>query len=315
MAGRAIAGSPADDRRYCQQMHEIEVDRGGRVLRARDAGDPGGPVVMYFHGTPGSRLDLSSGEQDAADSGVRLISFDRPGYGGSTPAPFGLASIAADAHAIADELGVAQFAVLGLSGGGPYALAAATIPGGRVSRVGVASGAGPFQHVPGALEALDDGDRAALPSLTSAPAAAAAVFAAGFEPLAKLARDPDGPGMAAAFADLLSPRDSELLADRHRAAAFEQTMREALRQGTSGGGWDNVSWIGEWDIDLGAVRCPVLLWYGDDDRFARPTFGRYLAEHLPRARLVMRAGEGHFGILEHLGEILDALTEPDPAPA
>ncbi len=49
-----------------------------------------------------------------------------------------------------------------------------------------------------------------------------------------------------------------------------ETMREALRQGTSGASWDNVCWIGRWDIDLSAVRCPVLLWYGSKDRFAPP---------------------------------------------
>jgi pimeloyl-ACP methyl ester carboxylesterase len=124
-------------------------------------GDPEGSVVMYFHRTPGSRLDLCFGEQLAAERGVRLISFDRPDYGGSTPAPFGLASIAADAPAVADELGVARFATLGMSGGGPAALAAAAVPGGRVIRAGIASGAGPFQLVPGALDELDEADRAA----------------------------------------------------------------------------------------------------------------------------------------------------------
>ena len=295
-------------------MREIEVDRGGRALCVRDEGDPSGPVVMYFHGTPGSRLDLSFDEQVVTDSGARLVSFDRPGYGGSTPAPFGLASIAADAHAVADALGLARFATLGVSGGGPGALAAATVPGSRVSRVGVVSGAAPFQHVPGALDSLDDNDRAALPLLASDPAAAAAGFAAGFEPLAGLARDPDGPGVASALAGLLSPHDSELLADRHRAAAFEETMREALRQGTSGAGWDNVSWIGEWDIDPSAVRCPVLLWYGSDDRLAPPEFGRYLTQHLPQAQLAIRDGEGHMGLFEHLGEILGELTRPGSAP-
>ena len=160
------------------------------------------------------------------------------------------------------------------------------MPGSRVSRVGVVSGAAPFQHVPGALDSLDDNDRAALPLLASDPAAAAAGFAAGFEPLA----------------------------GRHRAAAFEETMREALRQGTSGAGWDNVSWIGEWDIDLSAVRCPVLLWYGSDDRLAPPEFGRYLAQHLPQAQLAIRDGEGHMGLFEHLGEILGELTRPGSAP-
>jgi pimeloyl-ACP methyl ester carboxylesterase len=162
-------------------MREIDVDRSGRVLRARDAGDPNGPVVMYFHGTPGSRRDLSFDEQVVTDSGARLVSFDRPGYGGSTPAPFGLASIATDAHAVADALGLARFATLGVSGGGPGALAAATVPGSRVSRVGVVSGAAPRQHVPGALDSLDDNDRAALQLLASDPAAAAAVFEAGFD--------------------------------------------------------------------------------------------------------------------------------------
>ncbi len=292
-------------------MRELEIDRGDRVLRVRDAGDPDGAVVIYFHGTPGSRLDLSFGEHTVAEQGVRLVTFDRPGYGGSTAAPFGLASIAADAHAVADALGVARFATLGMSGGGPGALAAATVPGGRVIRVGVASGAGPFQLVPGALDDLDDGDRATLTLLHADPAAAAAGFAAGFEPLID-AVAPGGPGPAAAFADLLSPRDSELLQDPRLASALAATMREALRPGTSGGGWDNVSWIGTWDVDLSAIRCPVLLWYGTDDRFAPPAHGHWLAENLPDARLVMREGEGHFGIMEHLGAMLDALTGPDP---
>jgi len=290
-------------------VREIEIDRGDRVLRVRDAGDPDGAVVIYFHGTPGSRLDLSFNEHAAAEHGVRLVTFDRPGYGGSTAAPFGLASIAADAHAIADGLGVARFATLGMSGGGPGALAAATVPGGRVTRVGVASGAAPFQLVPGALDHLDDNDRAALALLPADPVAAAAGFAAGFEPLiAALA--PGGPGAAVVFADLLSPRDSELMEDPRLASALTATMREALRPGTSGGGWDNVSWLGAWDVDLSAIGCPVLLWYGTDDRFAPLPLGRWLAENLPDARLVMREGEGHFGIMEHLGEMLDALTEP-----
>jgi pimeloyl-ACP methyl ester carboxylesterase len=293
-------------------MRETEVDRGGRVLRVRDTGDPGGSVVMYFHGTPGSRLDLSFGEQLAAERGVRLVLFDRPGYGGSTPAPFGLAAIAADAHAVADGLGVDRFATFGMSGGGPGALAAATVPGGRVTRVGVASGAGPFQRVPGGLDRLDDSDQEALALLPGDPAGAAAEFAAGFEPLAELARESGGSGVVAAFEDLLSPRDSELLQDERLASAFAATMHEALRQGTSGGGWDNVAWVGEWDIDLSTVRCPVLLWYGSDDRFAPPVHGVWLNEHLPSARLVMRVAEGHLGIYEHLGEMLDALTAPGP---
>lgn len=290
-------------------MREVEIGRGGRALRVRDVGEPGGPVVMYFHGTPSSRLDLCFGEQLAAERGVRLVSFDRPGYGGSTPAPFGLASVAADAHAIADELGVAQFAALGQSGGGPGALAAATIPGGRVVRVGIASGVVPFQQVPGALDELDDIDRAALALLPGDPAAAASVFAAGYEPLAELSRMPGNAGLLSAFDGALSSRDRELLNDQRYAMAFAATVREGLSQGTGGAGWDNVSEIGG-DIDLSAVRCPVLLWYGTDDRLVPLARGLWLSQQLPDARLVVHEGEGHLGIFEHLGEMLDALTEP-----
>jgi pimeloyl-ACP methyl ester carboxylesterase len=90
----------------------------------------------------------------------------------------------------------------------------------------------------------------------------------------------------------LCSRDRELLDDQRYASAFADTVREGLRAGTSGGGWDSVSWIGEWDIDLSAVRCPVLLWYGSDDRFAQPAHRVWLSEHLPRARLVVHDGEG-----------------------
>jgi pimeloyl-ACP methyl ester carboxylesterase len=294
-------------------VSETDINRGGRVLRVRDAGDPDGAVVMYVHGTTVSRLDLLFGEQLAAERGVRLISFDRPGYGGSSPAPFGLASIAADAHAIADALGVDRFATLGSSGGGPGALATAAVAGGRVTRVGIASGFAPFQLLPGALDELDDDDRAALSLLPGDPASAASALATWLEPLAEVVRVSGGPGFVSFFEgmDMLSSRDSEVLRDPRIAPAVDQTAREGLRQGTGGAGWDYVSWIGVWDIDLSAVRCPVLLWYGSDDRMVPLKHGSWLAEHLPQARLVVRDGEGHAGIFEHLGEMLDALTEPD----
>jgi pimeloyl-ACP methyl ester carboxylesterase len=104
-----------------------------------------------------------------------------------------------------------------------------------------------------------------------------------------------------------------LLDDEQYASAFAEATREGLRQGTSGAGWDYVALFGEWDFELGAVRCPVLLWYGGDDRSVPLAHGRWLSENLPAARLVVHEGEGHLGIYEHFGEMLDALTEPDTA--
>jgi pimeloyl-ACP methyl ester carboxylesterase len=284
--------------------HDLVVD--ARTLRVRTAGDPDGFPVLYFHGTPGSRLDLAFGDELVAAAGVRLISFDRPGYGGSSPIPFGLSRVADDALRIADQLGVAQFAPLGLSGGGPFALATGAVGGARVTRVGVASGAGPFQEIPEALAGLSEIDARAVALLPENPTEAATIFASGFAPILWVVRQGDD-AVRAEFEPLLSARDRELFADPLLGGPLIASLREGLRHGVEGAAWDNVAWVGAWDIDPAAVRTPVLLWYADEDRMATPVHAHWLDDHLPDARLVMRTGEGHFGILEHLPEMLSEL--------
>jgi pimeloyl-ACP methyl ester carboxylesterase len=286
---------------------ELEVPVGDRVLLVRDAGDPDGQPLVYFHGTPGSRLDLSFGEAAAERAGVRIVSFDRPGYGGSTAAPFGLAAVARDTGVVADHLGLSRFATLGQSGGGPFALGAAAVLGNRVTRVGVTSGAAPFQLVPGALDRLDENDQAAHAHLPGDPEAAARGFSAGFEPLRDLLQATDEEA-AAGFEPFLSTSDVAVMSDPAVRAASIGSMREGLRNGTEGGGWDNVAWIGAWDIDLDEVRCPVFLWFGDEDRMASMAGGEWLNDNLHDAHLVRRAGEGHLGFVTHFDDVLDALV-------
>ena len=278
-----------------------------RTVCVRTAGDPAGFPVMYFHGTPSSRLDLAFEDELIAAAGVRLVSFDRPGYGGSSPSPFGLLSVARDALTIADQLGLARFATLGLSGGGPFAIATAAVGGEQVTRIGVASGAGPFQEVPGAIEALSEIDSRAVGLLPTNPAEAAATFASGFEPFLAAVNQGDD-ALRAAFEPLLSARDRVLFADPVVGGGFIASMHEGLRQGVSGGGWDNVAWVGRWEIEVATVQTPALLWYGDEDLLTPPAHGRWLDEHLPNSRLVIRAGEGHFGLFDHLAEMLSELV-------
>lgn len=278
-----------------------------RTIRVRVAGDPDGFPVLYFHGTPGSRLDLAFGDELIVAAGVRLISFDRPGYGGSSPGPFGLSRVADDAVRIADQLGVARFATLGLSGGGPFALATGAIGGARVTRIGVASGAGPFQEIPEALDGLSEIDTRAVALLPDNPTEAATIFASGFEPILSAVRQGDD-ALRAEFQPFLSAHDRELFADPSLGGSVIASMREGLRHGVEGGGWDNVAWVGPWEIDPAAIRTPVLLWYGDEDLMAPPVHGHWLNDHLLDARLVMRTGEGHLGIFEHLPEMLSELV-------
>jgi len=285
---------------------EWDLEIGGLTVRVRESGLPDGVPVMHFHGTPGSRLELAWADVIVAMSGVRLVAFDRPGYGGSTPAPFGLEAVARIALRVADQLGLGAFRTSGLSGGGPFALATAVVGRERVLAVGVSSGAAPFQLVPELLAGLSPDDRQALARLPDDPVGAAAGFERGFDLRAALC---DRQALVEAFGPLLSPSDRRIFEDPMFGEALLDDLREAMRQGARGCAWDNVAWIGPWDVDPTGLACPVLLWYGDEDRMAPPPHGYWLRDHIPTARLTIRGGEGHFGIMAHLRQMLDELIQ------
>jgi pimeloyl-ACP methyl ester carboxylesterase len=275
------------------------------TLGVRESGDPGGSPVLHFHGTPGSRLELAWADDSVARAGVHLVTFDRPGYGRSAQVPFSLSHVAHLALELVDHLGWQQFATTGWSGGGPFALATAAAAPTRVSAVGVMSGAPPFQEIPDLMAGFTGGDAEGAALLASDPDAAALAFASTFADLAAVTDEAE---LLTAFGPALSERDQRALATPPMATAFLADVQEAFRQGSLGGGWDNVSWVGAWDFALDAVQCPVLLWYGDEDRMAPPASGIWLEAHLPNARLTMRQGYGHFAPMEHLPEMLDELN-------
>ena len=139
---------------------DISVERGGgRSLAVRLAGAATGPLVIYMHGSPSSRLDVDYLHERSARRGVRLAGIDRPGYGRSTPERFDFQSVAADAVAVATHLGAPTFAAFGQSSGVGYALAiAATFPD-RVTAVQPGGGGRPFEPGMTAWDALSDGER------------------------------------------------------------------------------------------------------------------------------------------------------------
>ena len=284
---------------------DLVVD-GGRRLRVRSTGPVDAPTIVYLHGTPDSRLTIDICAGLPTSSRVRLVAFDRPGYGGSEFARFDFASVAQDAAAALDALGIGRASVLGQSGGGPFALACAAELGDRVTAVGVASGLGSFLAVPGAVDELEEVDRQGLALIGTDDEAAARRFADGFEPMAGLPRADDDT-IRSAMRQML-PSDGDALALPGVADGLVAVMREALRQGTDGCAWDNVAWLGSWAIDLSAVTQPTWLWYGTEDPLAPVAHGQWLSEQLPHAQLVLRPGEGHLGIYTHWDEIATTLT-------
>jgi len=284
---------------------ERDVEAGGFRLRVRDAGAPEGRTVIHFHGTPSSRLELAWGEAVAEAEGVRLITFDRPGYGRSPSARFGLLSIARAAVEVADRLGVARFSTMGQSGGGPFALATAFVAGDRVGAAGSASGAAPFMLVPGAKADMWEADKEGVRLLPTDPDAAAEAVAGGLD-LADALRDEAS--LIEAFRAALSPADLKALESPVFARAFFDAITEGLCAGKSGYAWDNLGYLPAWEFDVSAIGCPVYLWYGDEDLMAKPAHGYWLQAHIPTARLTMRAATGHLGIFANLAEMLAELT-------
>lgn len=289
-------------------MKEYDLAIDENRLRVREAGDPNGELVIHFHGTPGCRTELAFADDIAEVAGVRLVTFDRPGYGGSTQVPFSLTSLGAMAVQVADHLGVDGFRTTGFSGGGPFALATAASAGPRVKAVGVMSGPGPFQLVPGALDELSDGDKAALQRLPDRQAACEGFVQALSEDMDVEQALENAASLYQSFEPLLSETDREIWGRQSEQILAE--MREALTQGAWGYAWDNVAWLGPWDYDPTAVECPVLLWYGAEDRMAPPSHAQWFASNLRNGRLTMHKGEGHllpFAHLEHmLKELLSA---------
>ncbi|TSD97506.1 alpha/beta hydrolase [Gordonia rubripertincta] len=290
-------------------MTEFTMDIEGRSISARDVGEATGPVVVHFHGTPGSRLEAAFGDQIAQRHGVRVVSFDRPGYGASDPAPIGLTPVARDVEALADRLGLDRFAVFGWSGGGPFALAAAALMPDRVTGVGVSGGPGPALDVPGARELLTDNDRRALAHLPADPGRAAETFLEGdrdmLAAMMSVRNDP-----AAPWIDWMwGTSDAAVIEDLSVRRMLFESFSEALHRGPDAIAWDNVAFVGPWDFRVADVSAPVHLWYGADDAMTTLSNGEWLARHLPDADLTVFPGEGHLLPLRHWDAMLSVLID------
>jgi pimeloyl-ACP methyl ester carboxylesterase len=284
----------------------VEVS-GDRVVEVWEGGDAGGVPVVFHHGTPSGRLQARLGAEAARRLGVRLVSFNRPGYGRSTETPPSLASVGVDTLVVADALGIEEFAVLGASGGGPYAVATGLADQGRVQAVGVAGGVGPWRLV----EPPDPADTD-LPILELADAGdiegALEAFRADADArYAKLLALSDS-AMIDEFFDGGPEQDADWLTEENKRL-FGLDLRDALRS-FDGFARDNVAWGADWDIDPANLEVTTWLWFGDLDRMVPPSHGRWYADRIPNSTLVVRPGKGHGSTLfEYWDDMLTTLQQ------
>jgi len=221
-----------------------------------------------------------------------------------------LVSVARDVGELASGLGVEEFAVLGVSGGGPFALATAAAMPARVRLVLIAAGPGPVhllapQHLEPddvhALELLAAGDVDGAVALVTAEARR------DFDALRKVPDDE----FEEALSGMAPPSEHYFDTRPDERAVFVADFRRGIER-YDGFVRDNLSWLGPWDFDLADVVAPVLLCYGDADAMVPATNGEWLAERLPRATLSIQSDAGHgdvcFGLGEHLFAAVDRST-------
>jgi pimeloyl-ACP methyl ester carboxylesterase len=273
------------------------------------SGNPSGHPVFLLHGTPGSSAGPAPRNLVLTNQNVRLISFDRPGYGSSDRLlARTVADVAQDVAAIADSLGVEQFAVLGRSGGGPHALACAALLPDRLTRV-----AALVSLAPPDADGLDWFDGMAdsnVDAYTTAAAGRELLTARFVQAAAKIKANP-----SSHFANLgseMPASDRLIVANVAIRAMLAQSFAEAVR--TSADGWidDVLAFCSPWGFDLSAIDVPVLLWHGEDDVFSPVAHTQWLARRVPGAHMEIRPGSAHLGALEVLPDILSWLIRPMP---
>jgi pimeloyl-ACP methyl ester carboxylesterase len=284
-----------------------------------DGGDPDGPAVVFFHGCPDSRRAAIPGHETALGLGVRLVAASRPGYSrselaGGPDRPLSgreHLEVADDTAELMDLAGVDEFAVLGMSVGGPYAVATAARYADRVRAAGVVEAPGelPRLRPPVHRDGLDETAQAFFATLAAASAADAAelmspefeAYVAGIDP-----GDPDDVAVAGRWTATLPAADAALVAPRGDAEVA-RTAREAIGR-SIGYLRDAAVSFRRWEFDAREVRCPVHAWYGTGDDTYSTRNGEWYADTFG-ATYVELAGASHLGaLLEHWPELLTELT-------
>jgi pimeloyl-ACP methyl ester carboxylesterase len=266
----------------------------GRTLHAYDTGADGAAgrlAVFWHHGSPNIGAPPEPLFPAADRLGIRWVSYDRPGYGGSTPRPGrDVASAAADVSAVADALGIGRFAVMGHSGGGSHALACAALLRDRVLGMVVVAGMAPFGAE--GLEWFEGFGSAGVDEMRAAAAGRAALER-------HLAESDDEPEF--------TPEDEAALAGGW--SWLIDVVRPALAGGMEGFIEDDLAGVGAWGCDPAEVTVPALFAHGGRDRVVPAAHGEWLARRCHGAELWLPSEDGHISVLNHAAAAMAWLSE------
>jgi len=270
----------------------------GRTLSYAEYGIPDGKPLLFFHGTPGCRLEQHPDHGITKALGIRMIVPERPGYGHSTTQPgHSILQWADDMEYFMDQLGLENTAIVGFSGGGPYAMACACRMPGRITRLGLASSTAPFDNPSGT-----EGVNAQSKALYALALADPETFNARIQALAT-----DGETLFQIMTAGLPEPDIQVFANDDIATMYRANMAEAIRPGVSGIISDMLLLPKAWEFRPEDINCTTFLWQGLADINVPPAMGTYLSEAIPDCKATFLPGEGHFLLFTHWKEIVTVI--------
>lgn len=263
----------------------------GRRLGYAEYGDLSGRPALYFHGWPTSRLEAAPAHELALEMGIRLIAIDRPGFGASDLQPNRqLGEWASDVTQFVDALKLDSVAVVGNSGGAPYAaVCAAKIPA-RITQLVILCGLGPTD--------TDDASRmmaSARWSLRFARLAPRLAAWVGSLALRKLTRPDLRLFSEAGLADL-PEADRITLRKEEVREALSAAVREAFRGGARGPVWDGCLFAQPWRFALEKIRVRSWVWHGEKDTIVPVQMGHSYARAIPGCKSAFYPQDGHFSL-------------------
>jgi pimeloyl-ACP methyl ester carboxylesterase len=277
----------------------------GRALGYLELGAPQGQPLIIMHGMPGSRYDgLYVNEDEYIRHNVRAILPDRPGIGLSDFQPRRtILDWPADVLSLANALGLDRFSVLGISVGGPFALACALKITDRMKSAGVVSSIAPL-NISGITQGMGPG-RLFFSLGRRAPWLVHLQFN-----MLKGGLQKNPAGVVKQVQASFPPPDLAVFVQDHVQEAFQVSLKEMMRNGTRGLVYEAGLLARPWGFSPADIRMPVQLWYGGQDTNTPPQMGQYLAKNIPHVNVHFKPDEGHFSIIiNHFGDILSQLLQ------
>ena len=285
---------------------KISVQNEGRELEVLLQGDPEGTLLVFHHGSPGAAVPYEPFDAIAAQRGIKLATYSRPGFGDSTRhAGRTVASCATDVAAIADHLEAERFITVGWSGGGPHAIACAALLSERVVSAATLAGVAPYD-----AEGLDwtagmgEDNQIEYPLAVKDPKQLLEWMRPQVQVLSEVSPD----DIFDATKSLISPVDKGSL-----TGGFAEMLARAFHHAFEHGPWgwydDDLAFVQPWGFDLAEISIPISIWQGDHDLMVPRAHAEWMIEHIPTAVPQLRPEHGHLSLIENIGDIIDDLME------